>query len=515
LKFSDTPLPNIRRQFFTALVLGVVATPGFLPVGEWCAWIAYPASCLPILASSGLIALWQRAPGGQAAFMLGFAFGLGLFGGGIYWIIIALTTFGGMAIGVAIFVMAVLIAYLSLYPALVGYIAVRFFDGTKRLFVFPALWGFSELLRGWLLSGFPWLSLGYAQALPSPLAGYIPLGGVYFAGVISMVISVCLVSMLSRNNLKIIAGATVIAVIHIVGFWLTQIEWTYPTEKSLAVSLIQGNVPQNIKFDLAFRDETYTRYRKWTEQSQGRLVVLPESAFPDFADMVPDEEVVALREMGVKRNTDFLVGMFTRRFDPDKAREEYFNSVVSIGASQTQLYRKRHLVLFGEKIPLEDWIAPIMNALIAIPLAGQSSGDDQQPPFAVAGERVGISICFEDAFGAEQIERARASTLLANFTNDAWYGRSIAAWQHHRIASMRALESGRPLLRATNTGITSIINHRGQVVARLPWFEEGILEGEVTGRSGNTPYLRWGDWLAFYFLLTLLLIALIGRKRRE
>jgi apolipoprotein N-acyltransferase len=513
VSIENTTSPRLsRRAMLTTLLLGVLATPGFLPADLWHASLALLASLLPILSLTVMALLWQRyAALPRQAFKLGFIYGLGFFGAGVYWIIIAMTTFGGMAGILALIAMLVLVSYLSLYPALVGYALIRLFKRQYCLWALPALWGLSELARAWFLDGFPWLSLGYAQALPSPLAGLTPVGGVYLTSVASVLLSVCL-AFIMQKRWRVFSAALAMAIL--VGGWLlTHASWTHVVEEPLPVSLIQGNIAQDIKFDPEFRAETYARYRRLAEQSKGRLVVLPESAFPDFADKVPDEEVIAYQEMGRARDGDFLIGMFTRRLNPDKARDDYFNSVVSLGDAPTQLYRKRHLVLFGEKIPFESVIAPIMHALISIPIAGQSSGTEDQPPFAVAGQQVAVSICFEDVFGAEQRERVRNSTLLVNFTNDAWYGHSIATWQHHRIASIRALESGRAMLRVTNTGVTSLIDYQGRTAERLPWFEEAVLETETQGRSGNTPYLRWGDWFVFGLIILLLLtVALVQRK---
>ncbi|MDR0247798.1 MAG: apolipoprotein N-acyltransferase [Burkholderiales bacterium] len=506
-----------RYSCGVALLLGALTVPAFLPAEVLPDGFAYLTPLLPIISLAGLIALWQRLDAPRAALTLGFAYGLGLFGGGIHWIYIALTTFGGMATWVAVLVMALLIAYMAFYPALVGYLAVQFFSGGMRLLVIPALWGLSELLRAHLFSGLPWLSMGYTQALPSPLAGYIPVGGVYLASVVCVALSAALAQMVwawhARSQKKYL-GAVAALLLLMIGQILNGVEWSEPSGEPLPVSLIQGNIAQDIKFDPAFIEETYARYRHLAEKSRGRLVVLPESAFPDFSDQVPEEEIIAFTQLGVDRQADFLVGMFTRRVNIS-GRDEYFNSVLSLGKSPLNLYRKRHLVPFGEKIPFENIVAPLMNALIAIPLAGQSEGAADQPPFSVAGEKVAITICFEDVFGEEQIRSARQATLLANFTNDAWYSRSMAAWQHHRIATMRALETARPMLRATNTGITAVIDHRGRVVKSLPWFTTDILEADIAGRKGDTPYLRWGDWLGFCVMVVLIGVAVgVSRFRR-
>jgi apolipoprotein N-acyltransferase len=208
-----------------------------------------------------------------------------------------------------------------------------------------------------------------------------------------------------------------------------------------------------------------------------------------------------------------LIGLFTS----DPALEpggmpRYYNSVVTVGTARPQLYRKRHLVPFGEKIPLEPLVGWFINKILAIPISSQARGDPDQPPLDLAGERVAVDICYEDAFGAEIRTTARDATLLVNVTNDAWYGRSLAALQHNQIAAMRALETGRPLLRATNTGITSAIAHDGREVARLPWFTRGILEVEVIGRQGVTPYVRFGDPLAGAIAAALLCVAMYGAR---
>ena len=209
-----------------------------------------------------------------------------------------------------------------------------------------------------------------------------------------------------------------------------------------------------------------------------------------------------------------LVGLFT--LDPplpgsDEPR--YYNSVATIGTAQPQLYRKRHLVPFGETIPFDAVVGWFIRAVLAIPLASQSRGDAEQPPLAVAGQRVAVDICYEDAFGADIRAQAKDATLLVNVTNDAWYGRSLAAQQHDQIAAMRALETGRPLLRATNTGITSAIGHDGREFARLPWFTRGILEVEVTGRQGATPYVSFGDAPAAALGALVLAAAILAARR--
>ena len=233
-----------------------------------------------------------------------------------------------------------------------------------------------------------------------------------------------------------------------------------------------------------------------------------------FADEVPADYVARLRNIALAHGGDLLLGLFY--FEPRERADDddrYFNSVVSIGNSMTQVYRKHHLVPFGETIPAKPVMGWFIRNVLSIPLADQTPGPAFQEPFAAAGERLAVNICYEDAFGGELARRAADATLLVNVTNDAWYGRSIAAEQHEQIAAMRAVETSRPMLRATNTGITSIVDHRGAQQGRLPWFTRGILEGTISGRTGTTPYVRFGDALVAALAMLVFGAAIFAARR--
>jgi apolipoprotein N-acyltransferase len=300
---------------------------------------------------------------------------------------------------------------------------------------------------------------------------------------------------LESGRWRVVAGCAVIAaVVAGIGAGMRTLEWTTPSGPPLAVSLVQGNVAQELKFDPQFRARTFEIYQALAEQTRGRLVVLPESTFPMFTDELPREVVEGLASVARQRRGELLFGVFVVE-PPAPGDEEprIYNSVVSVGGERTGLYRKRHLVPFGETIPAKPLVGWVMRNLLSIPIGDQARGPLRQPPFTIDGERIAVNICYEDAFGDELRDGARDATLLVNVTNDAWYGRSIAARQHNQIAAMRALELGRPMLRSTNTGITSAIGHDGRVIALLPWFTRDILEVSIAGRRGETPYLRFGD----------------------
>jgi len=490
-------------------LLGVATVFGFAP---------FDYSALPVLTLGGLFALWRRSASPRAAAWLGFAFGLGLFGTGISWLYIALAMFGGMAGPLAALATALFCAYLALFPALAGWATARLagIGAPERLAAAAAFWILTEWLRTWISLGMPWLAAGYAQT-QAPLAGYAPLGGVFLVS-LAVAGSAALAAYAAEafrpaRGRAIVAAAALLAV-WITGSGLRSIEWTRAERDPVSVSLVQGNIDQDVKFEAKYREQTLAIYAELVAQAKGRLIVLPESALPMFADEVPAGYVAELRAAAQQRGGDLLVGLFF--FEPRTAGEDedhYFNSVVSVGEATTQVYRKRHLVPLGETIPAKPVVGWFIRRVLNIPLADQTPGSAFQAPFEVAGERVAVNICYEDAFGSELIAALPEATLLVNVTNDAWYGHSLAAEQHEQIAAMRAVETSRPMLRATNTGITSIIDHHGVERARLPWFTRGVLEGAIAGRSGATPYVRFGDALAVVAALVLAGAAFAVHRR--
>jgi len=281
------------------------------------------------------------------------------------------------------------------------------------------------------------------------------------------------------------------------------VDWTRPTPAPVSVSLLQGNIPQDMKFRPEKLEATLRHYARAVLSSDARLIVLPETALPLFRSQVPADYLALLREHARARGGDVVLGI-----PEDAGPARYYNSVMTLGASPEALYRKVHLVPFGEFVPYGfRWAVDMMS----IPLGDFSRGGADQPPLAAAGEKLAVNVCYEDAFGEERLAAARASTLLVNVSNDAWFGDSLAPWQHLQIGAMRSLEAGRWQLRANNTGITAILDERGRVRAMLAPFRAGALHGEARGRTGTTPYARWGN-LVFLVLAAALLL---GSARRH
>jgi apolipoprotein N-acyltransferase len=273
----------------------------------------------------------------------------------------------------------------------------------------------------------------------------------------------------------------------------------------MRVSLLQGNISQDLKFQAGRYAATLALYKRMIEASDGRLIVLPETAIPRFLDDVDPRYLDGIAKTAAERGADILFGVPVRA--PGGL---YYNSVVSLGTSPIQRYDKAHLVPFGEFVPYGfHWI---VNT-VAIPMSDFSLGTDNPKPLDLAGQKVAPNICWEDAFGEEIIRQLPEATLLVNVSNVAWFGDSLAPSQHLQISRMRAIETGRTMLRATNTGMTAIVDPHGRVIGRLPQFAEGILSGEAQGYSGATPYVRWGNPPVVIACFALV-IALVFHRRR-
>ncbi|HEB57505.1 MAG TPA: apolipoprotein N-acyltransferase [Gammaproteobacteria bacterium] len=442
------------------------------------------------------------------AFLAGFVFGLGFFGVGVSWVYVAFHDFGHTSVAVSALMTAIFVAVLALFPAFQSYLSVYFWqkirtrtDAEKRalLLLFPGLWGLSEWLRGWLFTGFPWLNLGYSQT-DSPLAGYAPVVGVYGLSLLLVVCAGLLVLLLRRRDqwqgllgfFLLIWGG---------GFLLSHYDWTQATGKPIKVSLVQGDVPQITKWDpkmIQFRLDTYARLSRQHWDSD--LIVWPENAMTTFYNDLQDSYFVPLLKDARAHNTDLIIGAPV--MDRDGIR--YYSSLISLG-DETHIYNKRHLVPFGEFIPLQDLLRGVIG-FFDLPMSSFSRGDKQQQPLRAAGQLLAPSICYEDAFGEELIDFLPQATLLVNGSNNAWYGDSFAPHQHLQISRMRSLETGRDLLRATTNGISAIVDSKGRIIKRSAQFKTVVISAQVQPRTGATPYVRSGN-IPVLIILALMLLA--------
>ncbi len=500
---SGRPL-TFLRLFLATFALGAICVLGFAP---------FELYIIPPVALAALLLIWLRCQSTRSAAVVGFGFGAGLFLTGVSWVYVSLHVYGGMEVPVAALFTLLFCLIQACYPALACAVLQRMRASmpVTLMLLFPALWAVSEWLRSWMLSGFPWLSLGYSQVPSSPLAGYAPLLGVFGVSLVIAAIAGAMASTIDGFILRhaspkprgFIVGVCVAAALVLAGAALKMHQWTQPLPgEPTSVTLLQGNIPQEMKWRPERAVATLETYLDLARHAESKLIVMPETALPMLNVEVPPEYLKALAGVAARNGGDILYGV--PEADPSG---NYYNSVISIGTAASQTYRKHHLVPFGDYFPLRPVLGWIMN-LLRIPMSDFSHGASVQKPMQVAGQKVAVNICYEDAFGEEIIRQLPEATMLANFTNDAWWGDTIASRQHLQIAQMRALETGRPMLRATNTGVTAIIDPAGRIVASAPEFSTTSVSGQVRGYQGSTPYIVIGNAGVLVLALAMLLIPL-------
>ncbi|HRA80042.1 MAG TPA: apolipoprotein N-acyltransferase [Thauera sp.] len=495
----------MRRQMLWALFAGAASVLAFEP------FAFFPLALFSLAALAGLL---RRAERTREGFWLGFGWGWGAFIAGVSWLYVALNRYGGMPAPLAGLAIALFCAYLALYPALVGALFVRLrragwgLGPLAAAVLFGALWLCGEWLRGVVLTGFPWLAVGYSQTPPSPLAAYLPLIGVYGVGGVLAFMG----GLLAFADWRRVAGVWPLGLVAVallaVGVVLQGRAWTLPVGEPIRVALVQTDFEQSLKWDPQRYAEVLQVNLDLVRDEFLRvdpptIVVLPETTLPNLLDRLPEGYLETLAQLAREAGADLVLGAFRR----DEAGNIY-NAAISLGSAPVQHYAKQHLVPFGEySPPLFGWFYRLAN----IPMSDQTRGAPDPSPMALNEQRVALNICYEDLFGAELIRALPQATLLLNISNLAWYGDSFAQPQHLQIARVRALETGRPMLRATNTGMTALVLPDGSVSAVLPAFERSVLRTTVRGYAGQTPFARWGDHPAL--LAALLALALIGMRR--
>lgn len=480
-----------------AAASGAVVPLAFAPL-QWF-WIA--------LLSLGLFYYLVEGQRPRDGWWIGACYGWSSFLFGTSWVYVSVREFGQAPLPVALLVTVGMVFILGLYAAIVGYVGNRYFTrfGQYRLLlVWPALWVLGEWLRGQLLSGFGWLGLGYSQS-DSVLMGYAPVVGVLGISLVVAFSSGALLFLLLRPGVRQGAAVALAGLLWLTGLALQGIIWTQPRAESVSVSLVQGAIPQDQKWLPRSRAPTLALYAELTQPELGRdLIIWPEAAIPDLYHRV-EPYLARMEAAALARNSLVLLGIL--RDDPDST---FQNTVVALDGERSS-YVKRHLVPFGEYFPVPKFVRRWMR-LMSLPYTDAEPGKADQAPLAVGNELLGVTICYEDVFGAEQLAFARNASILVNVSNDAWFGDSIAAHQHLQIARLRAAEAGRYLLRATNTGISAVINPQGEIMERSPQFRAAVLRAEVTGMDGHTPYARFGDWPAMMFCALMLLVAVVRQR---
>ncbi|MBB6199325.1 apolipoprotein N-acyltransferase [Paraburkholderia fungorum] len=524
-----------RWHYLVALAAGAANTLSFAPTphGGW----------LELVIFVFFFAWLTRTTSWKSAALTGGAFGFGNYVTGVWWLYVSMHDYGGMAAPLAGAAVALFSLYLAVYPALAAGIwsfcaghARNSAVGADQPFsptwhgalAFASAWAIGEWLRGTVFTGFPWLASGYAQ-VDGPFAGFAPVAGVYGVGwmlalVAALIVQALLPLLASRGQAKandsrsagnaakpgvarVAVPAAVALALIAAGLLLPLVQWTLPANAPLTVRLLQGNIKQEMKFEESGMRAAIDQYQQMITSKPADLVVTPETAIPVLAQQLPPQFASAVRNFSDTTGTAIVFGAIGGTITPEGQVIDYTNSLFGVTPGTRDVYRydKHHLVPFGEFVP---WGFRWFVNLMSIPLGDFARGAPVQKPFIVHNQPVAVDICYEDIFGEEIARSIRESAtpagVLVNSTNLAWFGDTIALDQHLQIARMRSLETGRPMLRATNTGMTAAIDANGRVIGRLTPYTIGSLDVTVQGTSGSTPYVTSGNNTVLAISLLLL-----------
>jgi len=492
-----------------ALIAGAALSLSFAPFGWWPFAILMPAA---------LMWFWDGATPRRAA-VLGFWFNFGTFSVGTYWLYISLRLIGHAPIPLALLLMLGLAAIMGAYHALLGWAAAKFLPArgmVRWMLGIPAAWLLLEWWRSWFLTGFGWLALGYAHT-DNWLGALAPVVGQYGLGLLTLVMAgavVCLAIGQARERVS--AGALIVA-IWAVALLLRGVEWTQPSGKPITVAVVQGAVPQDEKWIAGNLDSILELYRMRTREAHGaNLIVWPEAAIPDLVNY----HINYFRDVYAEASatgSSLVMGALHAEENTSTGVEEVYNSVLAMDPATPGVgwHNKHHLVPFSEFFPVPAFIRDWLR-LQGLPYSNFDRGAAQQEPLQAAGQRIAASICYEDAYGSTLLPPMGTATMLLNVTNDSWFGRSPARYQHLQISRLRAMETGRPMVRAANDGVSAVIGHHGEIVVSAPEYETNVMRGTLKPRTGLTPYAHTGNWPVVCLALVFgLAAAWLGRRRKQ
>ena len=468
-------------------------------------WLAFPLLAIVFHA-------WEKLSL-RYAFLHGFVFGLGLTLFGLFWLSVSIGQFGGVSTPLAILATVLFATVVAVFYGLTAFVSIwikQRFQLPREvviLWLLPAVWTLFEILRSVIFTGFPWLSLGYTQT--AYLTGSVAtVGGVFLVSwLVALLASLLVLISTSGRQLRILS-LTITTIVVLVSGLLQQLDWTEVNGEPIRVAIVQGNIEQAEKWQPDQLVPTIRLYEQLSFTVPSDLVVWPETAIPAFLHQVEDSVFKPLELKLQKFNRQLVTGIPIWNDE----KRVYYNSMISLG-SRSDRYDKRHLVPFGEFMPLDQWLRPVLDWL-KIPLSDFRGGTAARPLLQVGDYQAGVSICYEDAFGRESIQALPDADYLLNISNDAWFGDSLAPHQHLQMARMRAVESQRYMVRATNTGISAIIDQRGVIKTRSPQYKTAVTDGDLQPLKGATPYTFWGDWLVLLLMPTLIVAAILSVRWR-
>lgn len=493
--------------YIAACMFGGLLTFSYAPFSIW---------PLSIIGLSGFFYLLNHS---KSPFKLGLAFGAGWFGAGMSWVHVSIADFGELPLVASLGLMVMLCGYLALFPAAFSWLLKRYVGLDYWPVAALFLWLFIEWLRSWLFSGFPWLSVGYSQ-IDSPLSGWMPLIGEFGVSGLLILISSCIAVGIIKKQWLLPSLLT--TVIFISGWTLNQINWTKPQTKPVNIAMVQGNIRQELRWA---PEQDWPTMKKYLNMSadhwQNDVVIWPEAAIPKL-EPTAVEYLSELDTIAAKSQTGFITGIVNYNFETEKA----FNSLIALGRKQSSdveghyrymhsnRYDKHHLLPIGEFIPMEDFLrglAPIFD----LPMSSFTRGDFVQKNLIANGYRFAPALCFEIAFPRQVSANIRKETdFIITVSNDAWFGTSHGPAQHMEIARVRAKEFGKPVLRATNNGVTAFVDHTGKIQSRLAQFEAAVLSDQIFPTRGFTPYKKWGDWPIFILSMLAFAATLVFQRTK-
>ncbi|MBS9780103.1 MAG: apolipoprotein N-acyltransferase [Moraxellaceae bacterium] len=502
-KLAELKLPPILLVVI-AFLAGLMFSFSLAPYHFW---------ILAIISPAILYALLLAKITNKQAFIIGEAYGTGLWLSGAYWLYVSIHSYGNthmLLAGLAVLAMALL---MGLFHGVLAVLFNRFLG--KQPFAFASIWVLQEWLKTWVLTGFPWLFVGYAFTEKYWLSAYAPIFGVFAISFIAVLFSASVVETI-KGKAKFLIPSVILLLIG-VGLWQADPQWTTAKkENKLKVSLLQGNIPQSEKWLTEKANETLAIYAQLsnTEWEQD-VIIWPESSIPMFQTQAWSF-ITQFAERAYLTKTTWITGIPFKEADAKDAKSDpiFYNSLVALGANANGLYKKQKLVPFGEYIPFSGVLDLFPNLAGSEKVQNYSAGTKQQKPLQVQGHNVGSAICYEVAYPVTTRQNAKNSDFLLTVSNDAWFDDSSAPWQHLQMVQMRSLETGRWFLRATNTGVTAIIDEKGQIVKKAPQFERTVLRGEVEARTGETPFMKMGQAPILIVASLLLLLSILGERAR-
>lgn len=495
----------LKNQWYASVLLfifGAILSLAFAPFGY------YP---LALFSLAMLLYVWINTQKVNQNSYYGFLYGLGFFSFSVYWLYISIHNYGNANSILAIIITAIFIFYLAIFFALFGFVFTKFFPKNnllKVLLIFPAGWTLTELLRGWLFTGFPWMFLGYSQ-IDSPLRGYAPLFGVYGISFLTAYSAAVLIAIFRTKKLL----QRIIIIIFSLLIWLggailAKIDWTKPDTKEMSVSLVQANIPQEVKWQILERKDILQNYFNLTKNNLTELVVWPEAAIPAFPYQVKNF-LNKIDNLTKNNHSTVITGILIDK--TKNTKDIYYNAMMSFGAFHNT-YLKRHLVPFGEYVPFESIFGNFMK-YFAIPMSDLIAGDSKQADFIVNDFVIAPFVCYEIAYPYLVLNYLPKAGLLITISDDSWFGKSIALAQHLEIARMRSLETGRYQLVVANTGLTAIVNSFGEIVAKAPAFSSYVLKGKIQIRAKATFFVCFGKYLWILLIIVCLLMAWHNRSK--